>query len=156
MSKRRKGFPSETRVKKGERIVHGDKELREKLGRNECLRRVLSGSVPAAYKDAAAACVIIGSNEAEQILMDALGNSNSQIQHTAACALAAFPSETARELARRWFRQNDGIKDPLGEEVRILDRTAPVFTFEEISHANMDEFFRWSLEKLRKDFKSVL
>jgi len=26
-SKRRKGFPSEQRVKKGERIVHGDKEL---------------------------------------------------------------------------------------------------------------------------------
>jgi len=26
-SKRRKGFPSETRVKKGDRVVHGDKEL---------------------------------------------------------------------------------------------------------------------------------
>jgi hypothetical protein len=35
MSKRRKGFPSETHVKKGERVVHGDKELREKLGRND-------------------------------------------------------------------------------------------------------------------------
>jgi DNA-binding protein HU-beta len=34
-SKRRKGFPSETQVKKGLRIVHGDKELREKLGRND-------------------------------------------------------------------------------------------------------------------------
>ena len=34
-SKRRKGFPSETKVKKGLRIVHGDKELREKLGRND-------------------------------------------------------------------------------------------------------------------------
>jgi uncharacterized protein YecA (UPF0149 family) len=34
-SKRRKGFPSETRVKKGVRIVHGDKELSEKLGRND-------------------------------------------------------------------------------------------------------------------------
>ena len=33
-SKRRKGFPSETYVKRGERIVHGDKELVEKLGRN--------------------------------------------------------------------------------------------------------------------------
>ena len=28
-------FPSETRVKKGTRVVHGDKELREKLGRND-------------------------------------------------------------------------------------------------------------------------
>lgn len=34
-SKRRKGFPSETRVKRGERVVHGNKELREKLGRND-------------------------------------------------------------------------------------------------------------------------
>ena len=34
-SKRRKGFPSETRVKKGVRIVHGDKELNEKRGRND-------------------------------------------------------------------------------------------------------------------------
>ena len=35
MSKRRKGFPSETRVKRGVRIVHGDKMLEEKLGRND-------------------------------------------------------------------------------------------------------------------------
>lgn len=35
MSKRRKGFPSETRVKRGSRIVHGDKELEERLGRND-------------------------------------------------------------------------------------------------------------------------
>jgi len=34
-SKRRKGFLSETRVKRGVRIVHGDKELVEKLGRND-------------------------------------------------------------------------------------------------------------------------
>ena len=34
-SKRRKGFPSETRVQRGVRVVHGDKELREKLGRND-------------------------------------------------------------------------------------------------------------------------
>ncbi len=34
-SKRRKGFPSETQVKRGVRVVHGDKELHEKLGRND-------------------------------------------------------------------------------------------------------------------------
>ena len=34
-SKRRKGFPSETAVQRGSRIVHGDKELLEKLGRND-------------------------------------------------------------------------------------------------------------------------
>ena len=34
-SKRRKGFPSETQVKRGDRVVHGDKELHEKLGRND-------------------------------------------------------------------------------------------------------------------------
>jgi len=35
MSKRRKGFPSETSVKRGDRVVRGDKELVEKLGRND-------------------------------------------------------------------------------------------------------------------------
>ena len=35
MSKRRKGFPSETQVKRGVRIVNGDKLLEEKLGRND-------------------------------------------------------------------------------------------------------------------------
>jgi hypothetical protein len=34
-SKRRRGFPSETKVKRGMRIVHGGKELTEKLGRND-------------------------------------------------------------------------------------------------------------------------
>lgn len=34
-SKRRQGFPSETRVKRGRQVVHGDKELVEKLGRND-------------------------------------------------------------------------------------------------------------------------
>lgn len=35
MSKRRTGYPSETRVRRGQRVVHGDKELVEKLGRND-------------------------------------------------------------------------------------------------------------------------
>lgn len=35
MSKRRKGFPSETAAKRGDRIVRGTKELSEKLGRND-------------------------------------------------------------------------------------------------------------------------
>jgi uncharacterized protein YecA (UPF0149 family) len=35
MSKRRRGFPSETQVKRGLRTVHGDKELVEKVGRND-------------------------------------------------------------------------------------------------------------------------
>jgi uncharacterized protein YecA (UPF0149 family) len=35
MSKRRKGFPSETKMKRGVWIVHGDKELIERLGRND-------------------------------------------------------------------------------------------------------------------------
>lgn len=34
-SKRRKGFPSETNVKRGVRFVHGYKQLFEKLGRND-------------------------------------------------------------------------------------------------------------------------
>ena len=35
MSKRRKGFPSETQVKRGVRVVGGSKQLEEKLGRND-------------------------------------------------------------------------------------------------------------------------
>ena len=35
MRKRRRGYPSETKVKRGVRIVHGDKLLEEKLGRND-------------------------------------------------------------------------------------------------------------------------
>src|SRR5262249_38839634 len=34
-SKRRKGFPSETQVKRGIRVVHGNKELFEQLGRKD-------------------------------------------------------------------------------------------------------------------------
>ncbi|OYX49111.1 MAG: hypothetical protein B7Y97_09610 [Sphingomonas sp. 32-66-10] len=34
-SKRRRGYPSETHVKRGLRFVHGDVELIEKLGRND-------------------------------------------------------------------------------------------------------------------------
>jgi hypothetical protein len=35
MSKRRRRFPSETGVKRGDRVVRGTKELSEKLGRND-------------------------------------------------------------------------------------------------------------------------
>lgn len=35
MSKRRRGYPSETKVKRGKRIVRGGKLLEEKLGRND-------------------------------------------------------------------------------------------------------------------------
>lgn len=35
MSKRRKGYPSETKVKRGVRVVHGDKQLVEKLGNRD-------------------------------------------------------------------------------------------------------------------------
>src|SRR3979490_3041683 len=33
--KRRKSFPSETPVRRGRRVVHGDVELSERLGRND-------------------------------------------------------------------------------------------------------------------------
>jgi uncharacterized protein YecA (UPF0149 family) len=34
-SKRRRGYPSETAVKRGTRVAHGDKELLEKLGKED-------------------------------------------------------------------------------------------------------------------------
>ena len=52
MSKRRKGFASETSVKRGDRVVHGDKELIEKLGRNDLCpcgsRRLFQALLPQA------------------------------------------------------------------------------------------------------------
>ncbi|WP_199344787.1 MULTISPECIES: hypothetical protein [Nostoc] len=49
-SKRRRGYPSEKAVKRGDRLVHGDKELEEKLGNNDlclcgsgrCFQKLLS------------------------------------------------------------------------------------------------------------------
>ena len=35
MSKRRRGYPSERAVKRGRRVVHGEKELEEKLGKDD-------------------------------------------------------------------------------------------------------------------------
>ncbi len=35
MRKRRRGLPPEARVKRGVRVVHGDKELVEKVGRDD-------------------------------------------------------------------------------------------------------------------------
>ena len=35
MSKRRRGYPSERAVKRGRRVVHGHKELVEKLGKDD-------------------------------------------------------------------------------------------------------------------------
>jgi hypothetical protein len=122
----------------------------------ECLRQALSGRVPAAYEDSAAACVVIATEEAKRMLKDALSSPNKQIQHTAACALAWFPAGDAAGAAGEWFAQNDGIKEPLGKEVTVCGRTVPVFTFEDISHMNLHSHFKWTVEKLRKDFESVL
>jgi SEC-C motif len=35
MSKRRRGYPSKRAVKRGRRVVHGEKELEEKLGKDD-------------------------------------------------------------------------------------------------------------------------
>jgi hypothetical protein len=40
-SKRRRGYSSEARVKRGDRVVHGSKELCEKLGRNGSSPKIL-------------------------------------------------------------------------------------------------------------------
>jgi uncharacterized protein YecA (UPF0149 family) len=54
MSKRRRGYPSETHVKRGVRIINNGKELIEKLGRKDpcpcgsgkCFQEVLPASRP--------------------------------------------------------------------------------------------------------------
>lgn len=122
----------------------------------ELLSQALSGKVPAAHEDAAAACVLIGSGESMEILKVGLKNDDPQIQHTAATALAKFPNENATEAARAWFLRNDGIDSPLGKDVTIGERTIPTWSFEDISHANMDVMFDGTLEHLRREFASLL
>jgi len=53
MSKRRRGFPSEPQVKRGERVVHGDKLLEEKRGRKTIRAHVgaASGSSGVALRE---------------------------------------------------------------------------------------------------------
>ena len=66
------------------------------------LRTALSGTIPAAQCDSAAACVLLHTRPAEQILIEALDNPHLEIQHTAACALQRFPTAEARESAAHW------------------------------------------------------
>src|SRR5262249_35095789 len=66
------------------------------------LRASLSGKIPAAHNDSVAGCLLLGTPEAQDILVEALENPNLQIQHAAACALGKFPTAEAREVATRW------------------------------------------------------
>ncbi len=120
------------------------------------LRLSLSGKIPAAHRDSAAACVLLGTRDAEQILLEALDNSNLQIQHTAACALKRFPSAEALESAARWCARLDGIDSPQGKEVSIDGQTITAYTFDDVSHANQDMLFSSALHRLRKDFALIL
>lgn len=120
------------------------------------LREALSGKIPAAHKDAAAACVLIGGPEARLILVEALDNPNMQIRHAAACALKRFPSVEARELAAKWWARFDGIESPQGKEVSIAGKTITAYPMDEVMHANMEMFFSASLDQLRKDFGLIL
>lgn len=120
------------------------------------LRVALSGSVPAAHTDSAAACVLIGTAAAQQVLVDALVNPNLQIQHNAACALERFPSAEARELATRWQARLDGIDSPAGKEVAIEGRSITTYTFDDVSHANMSLFLTSALDRLRRDCGQIL
>ena len=120
------------------------------------LRLALSGTVPAARTDAAAACVLLGTVEAEQILIESLENRDLEIQHTVMCALANFPSASARERASQCQARLDGIDSPLGKEVSIEGRTITAYNFEDVSHANMKVFFDASLDRLRQEFQLIL
>lgn len=121
-----------------------------------CLRIALSGKIPAAHKDAAAACVLIGTHETMQILVEAIDNPSLRIQHAAACALKRFPSADAREQAAKWWARFDGIDSPQGKEVSIAGKTITTYPMDEVMHANMDAFFTISLDRLRKDFGLIL
>lgn len=48
-SKRRKGYPSETNVKRGKRIVHGNKQLKGPLTKPDCF--MLAEIAPNSFED---------------------------------------------------------------------------------------------------------
>ena len=99
---------------------------------------------------------MLGTREAQQILLEALENPKLQIQHTSACALERFPSAEARERAKHWRARLDGINSPECVEVSIEGRTLTSYTFDEVKHANMDIFLVASLDRIRNDFKAIL
>jgi uncharacterized protein DUF6896 len=101
------------------------------------LRASLSGRIPASQTDAAAACVLLGTLEAQELLVEALENSDLRIQHTAACALERFPTAEAREYAAHWSARQDGIDAPEGKEVSIAGRTITVYSMDEVTHSNI-------------------
>ena len=63
---------------------------------------------------------------------------------------ARIPDEKAVEAAL------DGIDFPEGKEVSIEGRTLTAYTFDEVTHANMDIFLVASLDRIRNDFKAIL
>lgn len=120
------------------------------------LRAALAGRIPIARSDSAAACVLLGTLDASQVLFEALEHPDLQVQHVAACALRRFPSAEAREREARWCARLDGIESPEGTQIPIQGRTITAYSGEEVSHANMDVFLSSALDRLRQDFGPVL
>ena len=120
-SKRRRGFPSETHVKRGVRVVHGDKELLERLGRNDpcpcgsnrCFQELLPAVRP--LLTARTATTIRGEVSQVRRACGLRGAADETSPHDVAA------SSTRRRLSRR-RRLGSGAPSKRAGEIRVFAR----------------------------------
>jgi hypothetical protein len=120
------------------------------------IERALASSVPLAYEDAAAACVVIEGVATKDLLLKALDSPNLQLQHVAACALKFLPDSDSAKASAYWNAKNDGIAEPEGKPVEIGGRAIKTFSMDEVSHANMDALFRGRIDAVKEDFGDLI
>lgn len=119
--------------------------LDEAVGLN-ALGQSLVSKVPMASYEATAACVLIGSNQTKQLLLNALQNANLEQQHAAACALSRFPLGSEIPELLNWMRLQDGIADPVGKDMQFGGRTVQTYSMSDVTHANMQSHIDWAIE----------
>jgi hypothetical protein len=114
----------------------------------DALRKALANRVPMANYDAAAACVLINSEETKRLLLAALKLGQLEKQHTAACALGRLDEGHSIPELNNWRRAQDGIADPLGKETKFGDRTVQTYSMSDVSHANMQSAIDSAVRRL--------
>ena len=112
----------------------------------KALDRCLFDRIPMANYEAAAACVLIGSDDAKSLLIKALGSSGLEKQHAAACALSKFPSGDPIPELVNWMQVQDGITDPIGNDTQFDGRTVQTYSMSDVAHANMQNTIDWAIK----------
>jgi hypothetical protein len=114
----------------------------------DALRKALADRVPITNYDAAAACVLINSEETKRLLLAALRLEQLEKQHTAACALGRLPEGHDIPELKNWMRAQDGIADPLGRETKFGEKTVQTYSMSDVSHANMQSAIDSAVRRL--------